>query len=258
MLNQNNKSKLRHLFALSVCAAAILMSANAQSDWRELTPDQLDAIIVKNADEGALSVEASMVDAKLDPTVFDKDDYRKGSMVRDYQFLAKLSNDDFDKASKLDLPSAPKGSDGEYYLDLDSLYKAVVVKTKLGDSYHNLEAMRFEKKAIDIQRGKVLSKSAPVPKNAPGLYWLEITGVSSAFFYPSIEYVWSSATSTAWNHGGGWVGARTLEYGIANSNATYVCGLKTTEISRLPVTGGGNVIGQERLSYAYVQCPSGS
>jgi hypothetical protein len=256
---KNNRWKLKHALVLAIASA---ISVNAYS-----LPDNLEERIIAAADKAVADAAARPVEVipVLSPqaiaagittvTMPSGEDLRNIYLKSSYAMAVVLSDKEFEKLDKLNLPIAPKDSKGNYYLQLGSPNKAVNLPTGGVNIPVNLEALYYRSKLAEMDKaekkaslasGQLLAKSISDP-----VYHVDITHVTSAYYFPVFEDLTPAQTTATWDHGGAWVGAVAVTWGTPSSYAITICGAQTITYETGIYSVNGTPVGYWSGNYAY-------
>lgn len=231
---KNNRWKLKQSLLIAIAGS---ISVNAYS-----LPANIEDLIIAAADKAAADWAAMPVEKPylsslpqaaalgLMTTPRSPEDIRRQVLQSNYALAATLSDKEFEKSDKRNLPTAPKDAKGNYYLQLGSPVKAVNLPMAGGNFPINLEALYFRSKAAEMNKAsrKALLAAGIVAKNRADPVWdLQIDSVTSAYYWQAMEVVGRWQEKTALDHGGDWVGAVAISWGTPASYSMTICGAPT-------------------------------
>ncbi|MCX7088447.1 MAG: hypothetical protein NTV00_10380 [Methylococcales bacterium] len=223
---------LRSILAIGVCAAGGVVSVHAQEYVGAVNDPNLflNPPVAGSIQTPVAVAEKYQQEAANDPYAAEN------KQLMQLGFAIGVSDMEFQKVRKDNLPMAPQNETGDYYLDLDSPNKAVNLPTKFGTFAVNLDTMRHRQQLSEIQQqiNKKILANGGIPSDFGGLkpknmaYPVSsvfISYISSAYYdNPNTTEIEIDPAGSTFNHGGGWVGAISQEVGLATSYAMSICG----------------------------------
>lgn len=239
-----------------------LLSQGALADTAPNNID-LDDILKQNSLNVVATIKNELQNNGMDVAGINTEELELRTSASLYALTAFDSDEKFKKIDKSTLPLAPKDQDGHYFIDMSAPTAAITLPTIFGPIAINVDSLRFNHRAGEKrnQADLLANKNSPAPKSSePPLTYVNTLYVSSQNTFPTLEYV-AGSFSTSLDHGGGWIGAMTLEVGYGQGSPAKICGSNMSVYNdpnyTYPVVENGVIIGWVKTWSLATACNSG-